>query len=262
MQDSHIVDSQQALSFRHLVLLAAIVGSLLLVLMLPPVVQDNGYHLFADKRMFFGVPAFLNVASNLGFLVFGVVGVLLCLVKPPGSFRVPWATVFTGISFIAFGSAYYHIEPGPWSLVWDRLPMTVGFIGLFVALLGEYVDARLGILLGPALLIGFASVIYWYLTGDLRLYIWVQGLPLITIPVLLFLFPPKYSHQWLLAVSLGFYVLAKAAEFYDLGIFHASGQTVSGHTAKHLISSAGCGAIALMLYKRERLSSEVDPLDG
>ena len=48
--------------------------------------------------------------------------------------------------------------------------MTIGFMGLFVALLSEYVGGRLcRLLLVPALLIGFASVLYWQAFDDLRL---------------------------------------------------------------------------------------------
>ena len=69
-------------------------------------------------------------------------------------------------------------------------------MGLFVALIGEYVNPRLGkVLLGPAVLLGLFSVLYWYWSDDLRLYAWVQLLPLLTIPVLMALYRPRYSHH-------------------------------------------------------------------
>lgn len=238
---------------RRLSLAFVVLGSLLVVFLVPPIAQDNEYHVFADQRTFFGVPAFLNVASNTGFLIVGIIGLMSSFAKPLGSSRASWITFFVGISFITFGSAYYHLAPGQWPLVWDRLPMTVGFMALFVALLIEYIDERFAILLFPALAVGALSIVYWYSTNDLRFYIWVQALPLLAIPFLLFLFPPKFSHQWLLVAALGFYLLAKAAEYYDRGIFAATGESISGHTAKHLLSAIGCGAIVVMIYKRKRL---------
>jgi hypothetical protein len=235
---------------------SVVLGSLLVVFLLPPIAQNNEYHAFADQRTFFGVPAFLNVASNAGFLIVGILGLMSCFSMPRGRSRAAWITLFVGISFITFGSAYYHFAPGSWPLVWDRLPMTVGFMGLVVALVTEYIDERLGIFLIPALMLGASSIIYWYLTDDLRFYIWVQALPLLAIPVLIFLFPPKFSDQWLLFGALGFYLLAKAAEYYDRAIFAATGDAISGHTLKHVLSAVGCGAIVIMLRKRKTLTEK------
>ena len=44
------------------------------VFCLPPIPQDSDYHGFADDRTMLGVPNFLNVASNLPFLVVGALG--------------------------------------------------------------------------------------------------------------------------------------------------------------------------------------------
>lgn len=255
MDVSQIIDRPPPSLARQLCLASVIGGSLLIVLLMPPIAQDNAYHVFADQRAFFGIPAFLNVASNVGFLIVGIIGLMSSFAKPLARSRASWITLFVGISFITFGSAYYHSTPGEWPLFWDRLPMTVGFMGLFVALLIEYIDERFAIFLVPALVVGASSIIYWYLTGDLRFYIWVQALPLLVIPVFLSLFRPKFSHQWLLAAALGFYLLAKAAEYYDHGIFAATGEAISGHTSKHVLSAIGCGAIVVMMNKRKRLAT-------
>jgi hypothetical protein len=253
MQVSDTIEHQQVSLIRLITVFAVVAGSLLIVLFLPPVAQGTGYDNFADQRIFFGVPALLNVASNLGFLIAGVAGVVLCYTKRSDSLRASWMTHFTGVALISIGSAYYHLAPGPGPLVWDRLPMTLGFMGLVVALLGEYVGERLSILLVPSLAVGAASVVYWYLTGDLRFYIWVQALPLMIILTLLLLFRPANSHPWVLGTSLGFYALAKLAEYYDREFFVATKETVSGHTAKHLLSSAACCAIVVLAYKRRSL---------
>jgi hypothetical protein len=73
---------------------------------------------------------------------------------------MPWYVLFAGITLVSFGSAYYHWSPNDTILFWDRLPMTIGFIGLLVALFGEYIAQRLSrFLLIPALLLGVGSVV-------------------------------------------------------------------------------------------------------
>jgi len=71
---------------------------------------------------------------------------------------------------------------------------------------GESVDRYL---LAPALAIGVAAVLWWQYSDDLRLYIWVQATPLIIVPLLLWLYPARYSHRYELLYALGFYLLAK-----------------------------------------------------
>jgi hypothetical protein len=49
------------------------------VFCLPPIPQDQSYHAFADGRTMLGVPDFLNVTTNLPFLIVGALGLrLLC----------------------------------------------------------------------------------------------------------------------------------------------------------------------------------------
>src|SRR5262249_29426249 len=120
---------------------------------LPLLPQDLSYHAFADDRTMLGVPNFLNVASNLPFLVVGVLGLRLLLrldaVRPDGPVleraeRWPLLVLFVGVLLTAFGSAYYHLAPDNERLVWDRLPMTVAFMGFFASMIGERISVRAG----------------------------------------------------------------------------------------------------------------------
>ena len=238
-------------SWRHAILLIIIFGSLIWLLSLEPLAQNTGYHRFADTRNIINIPNCFNVISNLPFLAIGVLGLRLCIQKDLGAVRLAWTVFFVGVGLVSVGSAYYHLNPTNESLVWDRLAMTIGFTGLFVALLGEYVDNRLATRsLIPAVIIGLASVLYWHKVDDLRPYLWVQLVPLLTIPVVITLFQAKYSHQWLLPAALGLYILAKVAEFYDLSIFRSTQELVSGHSIKHLLAAASCYTLLLMLQKR------------
>jgi hypothetical protein len=127
-------------------------------------------------------------------------------------------------------------------------------MGLFVALLGEYLRNRIAaLLLLPAMALGLASVVYWHFSDDLRPYYWVQLVPLLTIPAVMVLFRSRYSHQWLLLVALGWYVLAKFTESHDVAIFRGTQELISGHSLKHLLAAAGCYSILVMLRRRKRV---------
>jgi len=241
--------------WRHLFMLAVVFGSLVLVLLFAPRVQPLSYHSFADSRTLIAVPNFLNVISNFAFLIVGYIGLKFCLQNRPGNLRNAWVVLFAGIALVSFGSAYYHLHPNNETLLWDRLPMTIGFMGLFIALLGEYINERLSVLLVPALILGSASVIYWHLFDDLRFYIWVQLIPLLIIPVIITLYHPRYSHQWMLLAALGWYALAKLFELKDIDVFFLSNGIISGHTIKHFLSAAGCMFIVIMLQNRELLET-------
>jgi hypothetical protein len=177
-----------------------------------PIEQSQGYHDFADHRALLGVPNLFDVASNLAFLVVGALGVALCRGERRPRAVASWTALFIGTALVALGSSYYHWAPSDATLVWDRLPMTLGFMALFVALLAEHIDEALErVLLAPALIAGVASVLWWHWSGDLRFYLWVQYAPLLCIPLVLVLFPARYTHRRYLAYGLSLYVLAKLA---------------------------------------------------
>jgi hypothetical protein len=240
--------------WRHYLLFLIAAASLLILLYLPPIHQDTRYHEFADRRSFFGVPNFADVISNAPFLIVGLAGIMLGARGRLTGYSICWFTFFLGVSLVSVGSGYYHWRPTNASLVWDRLPMTVGFIGLFMAIVSESVYPKLGtILLLPGLMLGAGSVVYWHWYDDLRLYAWVQYAPLLILPALLALFPGQYSDRYMLLIALACYLLAKLFEFYDREVFAILHDRVAGHAIKHLWAAAGCFCILQMLRKRQFL---------
>jgi hypothetical protein len=212
---------------------------------LPPLLQDQNYHQFADQRELFGVPNFWNVVSNIPFIGVGAAGLLLLR----GNAIV--VVLFTGLFLTGFGSSYYHLNPNDSTLFWDRLPMTLCFAAILAAVVEERVDARAGVvLLRPLLAIGVFGLLLWRWTDDLRLYAWAQFFPAVVLIFILGLFPPKFSgaSYWIFAVA--FYALAKLFEFFDEKIF-SLGQIVSGHTLKHL-AAAAAGFAILRLFQIRR----------
>ena len=224
-----------------------------------PVPQDPAYHQFADGRTFLGVSNFCNVMSNLPLMVIGLWGALFVfrhhnIVCLPG-LELAYLVFFTGIILTAFGSAYYHLNPANDPLVWDRLPMTIGFAGLFSLILGEFVSPRIGrTILIPLLLIGIASVEYWAYTetsgqGDLRPYVVVQFLPMMLVPVILLTYKPAIGSAKYFWYMLLFYVLAKLFEFIDSELY-AAGGIISGHSLKHVFAAMASAMVLLALMKR------------
>ena len=231
---------------------AALLAGLVMAFSRPPFAQDAAYHAFADSREIGGLPNFWNVFTNLPFLLAGFFGLrsLRRLRRP--EFATGFAVFATGAALVAFGSTWYHLAPSNATLVWDRLPMTVGFMALFTLVVRDRLSESIGRwALGPLLVIGASSALYWYATelqgrGDLRAYYLVQFLPMALIPLLLLTGPGGGGLRapWLWA-TLALYLLAKQAESHDRAIFAATG-LLSGHSLKHLVASGAvfCALLA------------------
>src|SRR5262245_16567291 len=107
---------------RVLAFLALMAASLVGLLLLPPISQDQNYHDFADQRTILGIPHFWNVVSNLPFIAVGVAGLGLFHRNPAIAF------LFLAIAMTGFGSGSYHLDPNYRTLFWDRSTIAVGFM--------------------------------------------------------------------------------------------------------------------------------------
>jgi hypothetical protein len=236
----------------------------------PRFAQPLWYHDFADQRTLINIPHALNVLSNLPFVIVGVWGVCFLLTpaarRPGGAFihsaeRWPYFLFFAGVALTGVGSAYYHADPNNARLLWDRLPLAIAFMALFAALLGERLHRKAGLaLFVPLALAGAGSVVYWHLSeiqgaGDLRPYLFVQLFPLAAVPLLLLLFPARYTRSADLFAGLLCYVLAKGLELLDAQIY-GQGQLVSGHTLKHLAAGLSAWWILHMLKHRRPVACQ------
>jgi hypothetical protein len=240
----------------------AVLGVLLFGVRIP---QWPEYHDFADQRTLAGIPNAMDVLSNLAILIVGVWGTLFVLTRKgartTGPLQPNYLAFFAGIALTALGSAYYHLSPDNATLVWDRMPMTIVFVGLLTIVIGELISPRAAwFLLMPLLAVGAASVAWWAMTeqagnGDLRPYALVQFLS----PVLILLMLGMYPHSRGMFAGLtwlgGVYALAKICELYDLEILQTTG-FVSGHTLKHIVAAAGTAGILVMLFRRGQWTRE------
>ncbi|MDP1900368.1 MAG: hypothetical protein Q8K96_07930 [Rubrivivax sp.] len=236
---------------------------------LPAVPQPVRYHDFADPRVCFGVPHALNVASNLGFLIAGGLG-LRGLRRGDSEFvdtreRWPYALFFLSLVAVGLGSAHYHLAPSHETLFWDRLPMSVAFMSLLSAVLVERLGPGIGLRLFPWLVLaGPLSVVWWLISeragaGDLRAYGLVHLYPLLLIPLLMALFAPRYTRGGQLLGVLALYFAALGAERLDREIF-AAGGWISGHTIKHLLAALAAAWLWRMLRLRKPAPGAPAPL--
>jgi hypothetical protein len=258
------------------ILLAMAALAVGITLSLPPQPQAASYHHLADRRVILGVPNFLDVVSNVPFALVGAAGVWLLAKDAAAARRASpsrlgradrwtFGAMFAGVFLTAFGSAYYHLAPDNARLFWDRLPMSVAFMGFLAGLIAERISPRAGAwLLGPLVLLGMAGVGHWQLTesrgaGDLRFYALVQAFPLAALPYVALALPARYLPARGLLIALGWYVLAKVLECLDAEVY-AVGGVVSGHTLKHLAAAAGTyWVLRMIVQNRRRTAGEAPP---
>jgi len=161
---------------------------------------------------------------------------------------------FLGVFLTGFSSSYYHWAPDDLGLFWDRLPMSVAFMAILAYVIEEWIDAPVGrLLLWPLVALGIFSLLIWLRYDDLRLYGWVQFFPCLVLPLLFWLFPPKYSGIGYWYAAAGWYVLAKLLEHFDAAI-HDVLRMLGGHPLKHLAAAMACYAILRAFETRRSLT--------
>jgi hypothetical protein len=243
--------------------IALAAAGLAAALLLPALPQPLGYHQFADRRALLGIANVFDVASNLGFLIVGVAGVMVALDRRTtfehAIERWPYALFFTGVALTAFGSAYYHWLPDNERLFWDRLPMMLAFMSLIAAQISDRISLRAGLaLLLPLLALGLGAVFHWIATertgaGNVIPYAMLQTLSVLILLAIALRFPSRYTRGGDLYLVFALYAIAKLAETFDHELL-ALGQIVSGHTLKHLAAAVAAFVILRSLRLR-RLSS-------
>jgi hypothetical protein len=246
-----------------LAIIGLTLSAIVAMALVPRIQQDEAYHHFADQRSMLGTDNFLNVVSNLPFLLTGIAGLLFVTGKNSFASRTflhrferwPYIVFFFGVMLTCFGSAYYHLSPNTERLMWDRLPMSIAFMSLLAAVIAERINLRAGLVsLAPLVVVGVGSVIYWHIgeqsgNGDLRPYILVQFYSLLAIVLTAIMFPSRYTMSGALLGASGIYALAKLIEVLDAQVF-AIGRVISGHTLKHIVASVAVYWIFHMLRHR------------
>lgn len=244
-------------------LFAAVVAAI--AWMLPRIPQPLQYHQFADRHACFGMTGCFDIASNALFALSGLVG--LHFLSGEAGRRafidkreaLPYRLFFVAAILVAICSGYYHLAPNNSGLVWDRAAISLALMSLFAAIICERVSLYAGLRLLPFLYIaGLGSVFYWGWSemrgvGDLRAYGLMQLYPMLLIPLLLWLYPPRYSGDKDIFAVIGLYLLALLCDLTDHRIAALTG-SVSGHTLKHIVAALAMYWVVVYLMRRRRLS--------
>lgn len=231
------------------------------VWLLPAIPQPLSYHRFADDSTCLGIPHCFDTTSNLLFILAGVAG-LVFLGSAQGwrAFldrreRLPYALFFGAVVLAGFASSHYHLAPDNSRLAWDRAAIALALMSWFAALLCERVDLAWGRHLLPVLLLaGLGSAGYWGWSesvgrGDLRAYGLMQLVPFLFVPLLLWLYPPRYSGDRDIFIVLGLYLAALLCDFLDRPLAALTG-LVSGHTLKHTLAASAAAWVIVGLIRR------------
>ena len=124
--------------------------------------------------------------------------------------------------------------------------------------MAERISLRAGSwLFAPLVALGVWSIVHWRVTeeagrGDLRFYGLLQCFTMLAVPVMVLLFPPRYSKGRGLFLAAAIYGAAKVFELLDAPI-HQSGGWVSGHTLKHLMAGLAAWTVLAMVRARRPL---------
>ncbi|MFN5133152.1 MAG: ceramidase domain-containing protein [Candidatus Fonsibacter sp.] len=227
--------------------LAGLIILLLLAIFLPAIAQNQNYHNFADQRTFFGIKNVSNTLSNLAFVIVGLWGLINFYknkyVKISNAFSVLLNLFFITIILTGLGSSYYHLSPNDFTLVFDRLALSLVFAVVLAMLASIRISERSGFhTLAELIILAPLSVLLWNYNGNLTPYAVLQfGGIIIIVLTLLLTNAQKQSPCFASLIIL--YGFAKLAEFYDVEIFKLSQNLISGHTLKHLI-----GALAVLIF--------------
>ena len=243
------------------IILALLLTTLLAVFWwIPAIPQPQWYHDFADQRSLFGIPNFLNVASNLPFLLTGAWGLWRL---SPQRIRLHtsmeywlWRIFFLCVALIGLGSGYYHLAPNDNTLFWDRLPIGMAFACLLAIACGERLSTRWVLPVFMVLMpLAIFSVMYWWWTehqgiGDLRPYLLLQFTALAVLPFLYYAYEGLYDRSRDMPIAVLLYLAGVSCEWLDEPILALTG-SLSGHTFKHLFIALSLAWLLRMLHYRK-----------
>lgn len=209
------------------------------------------YGRFADDRD--GNTA-RNVVSNLGLLIVGTAGVWWAMRNRQDD-RAAALILFAGVIAAGLGSMYFHAQPlaggrlNRAALLWDRMPMTIAFAGLIALVLRDRVLQRPNRFVLPLLVvIGLATALYWYWSGDLYPYAFFQFYTAAGTLLMIMTLRPRYTEAGYVAAAVVLFGMSKVFEDFDWAI-HA-GWGIGGHPLKHAVSALAAVMILLWLAKR------------
>jgi hypothetical protein len=217
------------------------------------------FHVFADTRIWQGIPNAADVLSNLGFLIAAAAGMFALWRLPARSLsnaeRATAFLFFAGLSISAFCSAWYHLHPDDVRLMVDRSGMSIAFAGLLGLAAATRIGDRAGAFTASGLLLVAPFAIHAAASGHLVPWAIMQFGGMIALCVLASRrpLPDALQVHWLALVAI--YSVAKLAEVNDDTIFELTRHLVSGHTLKHVVAAFAAWPLVVALHDRRSMQN-------
>jgi hypothetical protein len=82
------------------------------------------------------------------------------------------------------------------------------------------------------------------------LFVLVQAAPVILTPMVVYMYPARYSHSEALYICAILYVFSKIVEVFDHAVWNITFEILSGHSLKHVSAALGTVWIPKMLRER------------
>ena len=201
---------------------------------------SKGYHNFADKRTYLGIPNFLNVISNIAILIPAIY-----LITKQKKNSLLSNVLIIHIILLAIASTYYHLNPSDDTIFWDIMMIATTSI-IVLIMFTNHTDFK-GLLL---YLLGIFSIIYWKYEGDLRPYISI----LIGVPLYIIIkYYKNISLRNYIYIIIIANILLRLSEHNDHTIYKITNNQISGHTLKHIFSGIGIFYVIIMLQKLKKI---------
>lgn len=229
-----------------IILLIAVIGMALH----GPIAHLDHYHEFADQSVWLGIPHAWDVLSNWGFVLVGGWGLWhLRRIE----FNWGYCLFIVSICATAFCSSFYHWAPDNARLFWDRLPIALACAGVLAGVRSEFLFPlevrRSRFEFGVLVAFGIGSVLWWLETADLRPYLLLQGMTLVSIPLYLWSYQASRRDQMWFFFATALYVIAKAVELNDGAILRLT-NCISGHSLKHIIAALAAACIVWRIVRK------------
>lgn len=252
-------DSPRPLPVARVLGIAAGVAIVMTIALAPPLAEPGLFRTLADERRLFGIANFWNVVSNLPLLLVGLWGAYFLARGREGfaeaAEKQAYWVLFIAVALSGAGSIYYHLAPDADRLMWDRLPIALGFMALLSTVIAERLSARAGSrALLPLLVAGAASAVYWRWSAqhgaeNILPYAIVQYGAIVAVVTLALCLRSRYTRGGDVLIAMGIYAAAKINEVLD-GQIYALGQYLSGHSIKHLLAAVAVWWLLRMLWLR------------
>ncbi len=222
---------------------------------IPPIAQDQSYHVFADQRPWGSLANAADTLSNLSFLFAGGWGLWQVACSQNFSstplIRSLAAIFLVGVMLTGLASMFYHLAPSDSRLAVDRFAMSLAFAAALALLAADRVSERLAVWLVTILFVLAPLTVWiWVDSGNLTPYAVLQfgGVTLIA----LFSWRPSLRAPGLNFLGLLLsYGCAKICELADTRIFDLTSELVSGHSLKHIFAATGVVILIWPLFRRQ-----------